>query len=689
MPESTERTIMCANEVNYQKYGMSTAQWNALPANLKELCKKNEKAVHSIMKQMEIGVTPEELSAKLSSNKTQSGDSTKGTTVEKTTTSSLDDLKPKYNIEDLDNKAVKDVALDQWEDYFMARYSQNPDEARRDIVQILYRKEVAQVKGGLQRMLDNTKENRVVKTKYLAEGFATEQEKEAYEAKKKELYEKYTKGHAEFQKQTAEKINTLVEAGQTPESKALQAELDKKQEAYEAKMKELEASEAKDKLLQMRTAKEAFAKEKAQAQAEIFKALDPQKQKEIKELQAKMHKNSNPEAITAYNSFFREHLKNDPIDEGGHITPQQLDRLIQVEALDAIKIDGDRLDDMAIKAIMEKRFNEGIAKANELNDEIQRIKREEVSPKAKEIMNEAIKKDQELNRQYTQLLADAETDESRQLRLEASEASKQMRQEIADLRKQGKNEEADALELKRKEANFNAQKAITAALDQEKFKQAEQLLNEQKELREKAGQEAFEALDPKVKEKIKKLEAQAKEAIKDANSDSIKLLSKRKEDVAQIMAEAMIENQKSELVFKNTEVLWDKNSTPQKPDAKEKNVLNNKMREWIQSDPKTFECEEVADGQGDFVGKDGKSYKFNGNNFQKVMLRLSNDNQLDNNLVEDAANNADYIGAIVEKKEVADLEAGYSVRSTIKNRNFAKKCFETAGIDYEKDRTIG
>lgn len=193
--KGAERTIMCANEINYSSYGLTTEQWNKLPEETKEVCRKNPVACNSIIKLIESGKKPEEINA---GGKKSGGAATPprttppvGTAVEHTTLSELDKLKPKYNISDLSDKGIRKTAEAEWKDYFAARYKENPEEAKKDVVKILYRKEVQQTAAVLEQTY---KDNPVlINSKYFAEGHATPDEKKKYDLKVEGFIEEYSK----------------------------------------------------------------------------------------------------------------------------------------------------------------------------------------------------------------------------------------------------------------------------------------------------------------------------------------------------------------------------------------------------------------------------------------------------------------------------------------------------------------
>lgn len=587
---------MCAIESTFYKdYGMTTEQWNAIGAECQEICKKNPKAVISVMKLIEGGMKPEDLAKSLAGS-AETRKAT-GTEVEKQNQTSLDALKPKVVLEDMENKDMRKVSEEQWKEYFIARYEANPAEAERDIARIVYRKEVAQVQAGLQNMLNDAKQSKVVKAKYFAEGFAS----------------------------------------------------DKEQKAYEDKMKELQA----------------------------------------------YYKENKAEAIRDYNGLFRVVGYNDPVDEGGHLTSEQLDALIRLKGLDSVEIDGDRLSDMAVTAVVNNRFNKGVTKANEYMAKVEELKAENITPEIRKIQQDAIEQDSRYDQECAKLMQEAQTEESIKLFNEHIKNNKELEAEIAKQKRLGNTEKAEELEKKRLEDRAEAQKKIHEAMDQDKLKQAEELSKKRYDARLAAEKAAYDALDPKVKAKIEELEKKAADAVKDANTSSNNDVRDKIPDIAAIMAESQVDKQRAEARFNRTTVHW--GDGKDSDDGKTRNVyLDDEMRQFVKDNPELF-CDEVEEG-ADFSGekrnpetgeKTTVGYKFNEQKFQDYMLRLANDNQLDNEDADDPSNKADYYATIKERKELNDAKNySYATPAKLKDRRFAKKCYEAAGLDLEKDKTV-
>lgn len=598
---------MCAIESTFYKdYGMTTEQWNAIGPEAQEICKKNPKALNSIMSLLANGMKPEELAANLAGTK-EAKKSSAGTEVERTNLSDLDALKPKVVLEDMENKDMRKVSEEQWKEYFEARYNANPAEAQRDIARVIYRKEVAQVQAGLQNMLDDAKQSKVIKAKYFAEGFAS----------------------------------------------------DKEQKAYEDEMKRLKAK----------------------------------------------YKTNKAEAIRDYNGLFRVVGYNEPVDEGGHLTAEQFDALIRVKGLDCIEIDENRLEDMAVTAVVTNTFNKGIAKANEYMAEVEQLKAEGMTPKARKIMQEAIELDAKYDSQSGELMKEAQTEESIRLLNEWTEKNRELEAEIAKQKRLGKPEnikKAEELEKKRLEDRAEAKKAIDAALDQDKLKEAEEIATKRYEARLASEKAVYDALDPKIKKKIEELEQKAAEAVQEANGNALDGVKDKIPEIAAIMAEAQVDKQRAEARFNRTVVHFGEGLSTDNgkaiDDGKVRHAyMDDEMRQFVQENPELF-CDRVEVGEGFFDGEyrdengdlQKTGYVFNSQKFKDYMLRLANDNQLDNEDANDPAHNADYYATIKERKELNDARNhAYATPAKLKDRRFAKKCYEAAGLDLEKDKTIG
>ena len=605
---------MCAIEFNSQKY--LKENWDSLPKEVQAKCESDPIFAEIVGKSLASGGRPSDMSVLLAGSKEKSptapltglelekaGTYTPNTGVitAKDAKGDINALKPKYDIADLENKDIRKVAQAQWKEYFIARAQENPDEARSDMVQVFYRKEVAQIKAGMEKMLKDSKQSRVLKAKYLSEGYTTADGKTQTYASEKEKTE------------------------------------------YENRIKELTAEYKNEK--------------------------------------------GNAKAIRDYNALFREPGKNDPIDEGGRISPSQLDALVKLKALDSVEIDGDRLDKMAVSAIVDYKFNEGLRKSAEIQDQIDKLKRENLTPKAKKLQDEAIKKDNEYAKQIATLLLEAENEESIAFAKDAAAKNKEMEAEVAKLKRLGAMEDAEALEQQRVKYKQDSEAKHRTLLDQTKLAEAEKLDKERADAREVAGKAVYEALDQKTKDKIIKLEGKRQEAVQKGKESALELTSKNIENLAELFAEVQIDIQEAEAKYNNTVVHWDKDPSINEKDGKRHTYLNNDIREIVQENPDIFAREPKEGETADFT-VDGKSYKFDSDKYKEYMLRLSNDNQLDNEDANDAGNRADFLANIKERKEFVDAKEGHSVKASFKDRRLAGKCYDIAGIDIERDRTI-
>lgn len=640
---------MGSNGVTFSSdYGISKLDWNKLSPKLQEACAKEPKFANAIAKQLQRGIEVKDINAYYANIQIQ------GLSVEKGDTDvspeeRLESLRAKatsITSEDMDDKQLRNLNEAQWEAYFMERYKQNPAEARRDIVQVMCPKEVRQVKAGLQSMMRDTKANIQLKTKYLAEGFATEEEKERYEARKNELRNLYIN---EPRRQYDEEIKKLQDD---------LALLDRNDTAGRADI------EAK-----------------------------------IKDAQERKAKACDKAALDAYNSLRPPHEKvqeKDWVQAGEHLTTEQIEAIIDLKATDAFDITEGKIEEMAIHAVSEQHFNKGMADIQKMRDEIAKLKSEAIkdSPEAQREQNKAIMEDRAFEDQINKLLADAETQESKKLREEAEVQNRATRAEVARLRKEGKDAEAEALDKQRLADKAEAQTRITAAMDQDKLKQAEELQTQRAEAREKAAKDVYNALPQKVRDKITKLEEKIQKTIKEANTENNKFLTDNLEDIAKIMAETQIHKQRAEHKFNTTVVKYDK--------------LDNDIKEWIQETPEDF-FEKADEKTADYVqevpvkdeqgrptfDKDGnpltekKYWKFSSDLFKNQMLAYSNDNNLDNDQATDAANNADYRADLQDRKKITRDRKGEMSKHGFGDRRFAAKCFKAAGIETEGDRTLG
>lgn len=644
--------------VNYQDYGITEFQWKQLSAKAQEFCNCSPNAAKQLARLLSRGISIQDINAYYENI------DVKGMTVEKEVPEvapednspeavatrekeKLEQLRTdalKTTPEMMESRDMRKLNEAQWEAYFLERYKQNPAEARKDIVQVMYYKEVRETKQTLQNMMRDTKAEKMLKSKYLAEGYATEEEKERYEARKAELRKLY---------------------------------MDAPRAKYDEQIKSLQE--------QLNNLPETDESGKA--------ALREQ----IKEVKEQRERACDKAALDAYNSIRPPHEKvqeKDWVQEGEHLSTEQIEAILDLKALDAFDITEGKIEEMAIGAVSEHKFNEGVAKVTKMREEIAKLKEENITPEVQRVQNKAIMADREYDEKIAKLLQEAETEESLKLRQEATEANLATRAEVARLRKAGKTEEADALEKKRLEDKAAAEKKIQEALDQDKLSEANKLTEERQAARETAQKAAYEALPEKVKEKIKKLEEKIQKTMAEANEENNSFLTDNIQDLAKIMAETQINKQRAENNFNKTVVDYTK--------------LDKDIQEWIQENPEDF-AEEAKEGEtATFTTKvpvldekgrqvydengdpkmDEKHWVFKSEKFKNYALAFSNDNNLDNDEAVDPSNRADYRADMQDRKKVTRDRKGEQAVTKFKDRRFAAKVFKAAGIETEKDRTF-
>lgn len=649
---------------NYSTYGISEQDWKNLSPKTQEFCNSSPQAAKQIARLLQRNINVKDINEyydnlQVEGMSVEKGDKQEDVPAQELTPEQIA-AQDKEKLENLRQEALKTTPAmmesrdmrkmneEQWEQYFLERYKQNPAEARRDIVQVMFPKEVREVKQTLQNMMRDTKAEKMLKSKYLAEGFATEEEKERYDARRAELRKQY---------------------------------LEEPRAKWDAQIKPL------------------------QEQFNALEADDPKRaelQKQIEELQAKRDKACDKAALDAYNSIRPPHEKvqeKDWVQEGEHLSTEQIEAILDLKALDAFDITEGKIQEMAIRAVSESKFNKGVAEVQKMRDEIEKLKTENITPEVQRVQNKAIMADRKYDEDIAKLLEEAETEESIKLRKEATEANIAARAEITRLRKAGKDVEADALEKKRLADKEEAQKKIQAALDQDKVEAANKLSEEKEKAREAAKKEAYEALPEKVREKIEKLEKKIQKTMDEANTDNNKLLTENIDDIAEIMAKTQVDKQRAENKFNKTVVKFEK--------------LDKDIQEWIRENPEDF-AEEAKEGETPPLGEtfttkkpvldekgrqvydengdpkmEEKHWVFKSDKFKNYMLAMSNDNNLDNDEAVDAKNKADYYADMQDRKKVTRDRKGEQALTKFKDRRFAAKCFNAAGIEKEGDRTFG
>jgi len=649
--------------VNYKQLGISEQDWNKLSPKTQEYCKSAPQAAKQVARLLSRGLEIKDINEYFDNLQVQGMTVEKGDAKEEVPAKDLTPeevaARDKERLESLRQEALKttpemmndkdmrNMNEEQWEQYFLERYKQNPAEARRDIVEVMYHKDVQKTKQALQNMMRDTKAEKMLKSKYLAEGFATEEEKERYEARKTELRKLYM---------------------EEPRAK------------YDGQLKGLE-----EQLTNL-----------AETDTEGRTAL----LKQIKDVKEQRERACDKAALDAYNSLRPPHEKvqeKDWVQKGEHLTTEQIEAILDLKALDAFDMTEGKIQNMAIYAVSENKFNHGVAEVQKMRDEIAKLKsdKDNITPEVQRIQNKAIMADRDYDERIAKLLQEAETDESLKLRKDATEANLAARAEVTRLRKAGKDNEADALEQQRLKDKQEAQKKIQEALDQDKLAEANKLTDERTAAREAATKEAYNALPADVRKKIEKLEAKIQKTMQEANTDNNKLLTDNIDDIAKIMAETQIDKQRAENKFKKTVVNYDK--------------LDKDIKEWIKENPEDFAVEakegetptfttkvpvldekgrQVYDENGD-PKMDEKSWVFKSEKFKDYMLAMSNDNNLDNDEVVDPTNKADYYADMQDRKKITRAHKGEGAVTKFKDRRFAKKCYDAAGIETEGDRTLG
>ena len=650
--------------VNYSSYGISEQDWKKLSPKTQEFVNSAPQAAKQVARLLAKGHNIDEINKYFDKLEVTGMSVEKGKGKDEVPDKDLtpEELaaKDKEKLENLrqdalkttpdmmENKDMRKTNEEQWEQYFLERYKQNPAEARQDIVQVMYQKEVRETKQTLQNMMRDTKAEKMLKSKYLAEGSATEEEKERYDARKAELRKLYM---------------------EEPRAK-WDAQIKPLQEEFNA----LEAGDPK--------------------RAEL--------KKQIEDLQAKREKACDKAALDAYNSIRPPHQKvqeKDWVQEGEHLSTEQIEAILDLKALDAFDITEGKIEKMAIHAVSESKFNKGVAEVQKMREEIAQLKADNITPEVQRVQNKAIMADREYDEKIAKLLEEAETDESKRLRQEATEANVATRAEVARLRKAGKDIEADALEKKRLEAKEEAQKKIQEALDQDKLEEANKLTEERTKAREAATKEAYDALPQKVRDKIEKLEKKIQKTMDEANTDNNKLLTENLDDIAKIMAKTQIDKQRAENKFNKTVVKFDKLDDDIKEWVQANPEDFAELAKEGETPPlgETFTTKKpVLDDKGRQVYDENGDPKmeeqhwvFKSEKFKNFMLAMSNDNNLDNDEAVDPRNKADFYADMQDRKKVTRDRKGEQAVTKFKDRRFAARAFKAAGIETEGDRTLG
>lgn len=590
---------MCAVEFNYQTY-FTKEQWEALPKDVQEKCKSTPIFAETVKSSIAAGTNPAEISTKLAGSKTKN-DAMMGLEIERSTanqSNSIDALKPRVDLSAMDSRSARKASKEQWEEYFTARYNNNPEEAKRDIVRVLYQKDVQKTALVLEKI---QKDNPIlINSKYFAEGHATDDEKAQYD----------------------QEVARLTQ--------------------YYSKKENLEA--AKDEY---------------------------------------------------NNEFTLSRNKKNRVGTGETLTPTQIKELAERKAMMDFKIGPERITMMAENAVLGQHFNKAMLINFEYRDKIEKAKAEAETPESKQMKKEFALSDIEMQKKIEKAMEDAQTPESKKLKEDAIEADRNARIEIRKARLMGDDKLADSLEQKRLEAKTKAESDIAAALDPDKKKVADDLVTERMDALKKFNETFESTLDPKKLKKAEKLEEERVKKIEDIRDKDVEIRTKDLKEIAKLMAEAQVDKQRAEAKYNNTVIhLSDRDRKNEPNDGKNHTYLDDEMREYIKDNANTF-GRPLKEGESpDMYGKDEKGnripLKFDQKKFQEHMLKLASDHALDNEYAEDATYKADYYASMKDRKDLIDKrdDANYA-QIKLKDRRFAKKLFEVAGIEVEKDKTIG
>ncbi len=603
---------MCAVEFNYQTY-FTKEQWENLPKDVQDRCKTEPVFANVVKNSLASGTKPEEISTKLANTESKAkANEMMGLTVEKNPQSStapatvtqkpagtdIEALKPNVDLSAMDDKKVRKASQKQWEEYFTARYAQNPEEAKKDIVKVLYQKEVQQTAAVLEKI---QKDNPIlVNSKYFAEGHATADEKAQYD----------------------QDVARLIE--------------------YYSKKENLEA--AKDEY---------------------------------------------------NNEFTLSRNKKNRVGTGETLNPKQIKELAERKAMMNFKIGPERITLMAENAVLGEHFNKAMIVNFEYRDKIEKAKVEAETAESKKMKKEFALSDIEMQKQIEKAMEEAQTPQSKKIKEDALEADKNSRIEIRKARLMGNDKLADELEQKRLKAKAEAEKNIADALDPEKKKAADELVTKRMDALKKFNEDFDKTLDPQKLKKVEKLEKERVKEIEKIRDKDVEIRSKDLKEIAELMAEAQVDKQVAEAKFKNTVIHLserERNFVPN--DGKNHTFLDAEMREYIKDNADIF-GRPLKEGEApDMYTKDKNGnqvgVKFDQEKFQNYMLKMASDHALDNEYADDPTYKADYYASMKDRKALIDErdDANYA-QIKLKDRRLAKKLFEVAGIETEKDRTIG
>lgn len=636
MRESTERTNMCANEVNYRSYGFTSAQWNKLPEDLKNACINNKNGsagktiarmlnngtdIESIYTILNIKKTKEDSAPDSAENGVENNAQIVGLSLESADAQSaelkaqqlrqkdlnaLNELKPSIELEAIkdveSNKEIQKARETAWTTYFKERYKNNPQELQNDYIRIEKR---AKIDDMAKKMMTAMKNDPImIKTKYFTEGHATPEEKKV---------------------------------------------LDERIQYWE----------------------EYYAQ-----------------------------KSRTTEARDEYNNAFQKVLeKKNLIGTGETLTKAQLKELAMYKAMNSFDVGVDRIKIMAQRAVEAENFNKIICIKAEYNDKRNELMAKAETTESRNARAEFAKQDVARQNEITKKMAEAETPESKQIRKEFKEADDKLAEEIEIAKLQGNEEKVTELRLKRVEAQKKAIADVTAALDPEKKAEADKLVNERMEKLKEFNQNYDKFLDQKVLKKVEDLNKKESKEISKAIEKQNNAKDVDPEKMAKLMAAAQVDKEVTRARIERTVVHWnpDDKKTIDKNDGMNHTfpIDNEEKRKYIIANGDKFgkPCENGEKGDYEFQGK---QYKFDSKMYKDRMIQLAGDHGLDNEEAQEPLYKADLYAQLADRKHLIDKSVNdetFSAKDAkpqinLKERGMAKDLYEGAGLDVSGDSTV-
>lgn len=624
---------MCANEVNYQSYGFTTAQWNKLPQDLKDVCIKstNGSAGKTIARMLNNGTDLESIYTTLQIKKAD--DSKKADNIENNAQivglslesadaqsaelkaqqlkqkdlKALDELKPSIEpgaIQDIeDNKGVQKARATSWKEYFTERYKNNPQELLNDYIRIEKRAKIDDMAKKMMTAMQN--DPMMMKTKYFTEGHATPEEKKVLDERIQYWEEYYS------------------QKGRTSEGR------DEYNNAFQKVL------EKKNLIGTGETLTKAQVKELA-----MYKAM---------------------------NSF----------DVGPDRIKVMAQRAVEAENFNKI---------ICIKAEYNDKRNELMAKAEttesrnaraefarqdiERQNEITRKMAEAETPQSKKIRKDFKAADDKLAEEIEIAKLQGNEEKATELRLKRAEAQKKAIQDVTDALDPEKKAEADKLVNERmdklKEFNQNYDKL----LDQKVLKKVAELNAKEVEAVKKAAEKSAKKASDVDLDKMAELMAEAQ--------------------VDKEIAKARIERT---VVHWNP----DDKKTIDKNDGMNHTfpIDSEEKRKYIIANGDKFgkPCENGEKGDYEFQGK---QYKFDSKMYKDRMIQLAGDHGLDNEEAQDPMYKADLYAQLPDRKHLVDKSVNdetFSAKDArpqigLKERKMAAELYRGAGLDVGGDDTV-